>query len=154
MPNRSSERPVHEPNIEGVKIKMSRINRLQPQEARDALENQAHGILVDVRDPVEFRFVGHPPNAVNVPWLLFAPESRPNPGFLEHVRTLAPDASTPLFLMCRSGQRSLAAAAALEQAGYTNLVNIEDGFEGSVDEHGHRSTLGGWRFHGLPWIQG
>jgi len=56
-------------------------------------------------------------------------------------------------LLCRSGQRSLDAAKALENAGYQHLINIVDGFEGSLDANKHRGNLGGWRFVGLPWEQ-
>ena len=31
--------------------------------------------------------------------------------------------------------------------------NIAEGFEGDKDENGHRGTLNGWRFRGLPWQQ-
>ncbi|MGZ8215911.1 rhodanese-like domain-containing protein [Methylomagnum sp.] len=117
-----------------------------------ALRTQPSAVLVDVRDPVEFSFVGHPVGAVNIPWK-FAPDMRPNPEFVEQVRRVAPDAGTPVFLLCRSGQRSLDAANALAAAGYKNLVNIEAGFEGPLDGEKHRGTVGGWRFHGLPWKQ-
>lgn len=132
---------------------MPTIRRLNPPEAYSALQSSEGTILVDVRDPVEFAFVGHPVNAVNVPWK-FAPDMRPNPDFLAQIRQIAPDTGMPLLLMCRSGQRSLDAANALAAVGYTNLANIEDGFEGPLDEHKHRGTVGGWRFHGLPWKQG
>jgi rhodanese-related sulfurtransferase len=131
---------------------MSSIQRLAPPEAFASLQAAASALLVDVRDPIEFAFVGHPKGAVNIPWKL-APDMRPNQGFVEQVRRVAPDAGTPLFLLCRSGQRSLDAANALANAGYRNLTNIEEGFEGPLDEHKHRSTLGGWRYHGLPWEQ-
>jgi hypothetical protein len=41
----------------------------------------------------------------------------------------------------------------LAEAGYTDLTNIEDGFEGPMDEAKHRNTVAGWRFHQLPWVQ-
>ena len=42
---------------------------------------------------------------------------------------------------------------ALIENGFTNVFHIDEGFEGERDEHHHRSTLGGWRFRGLPWEQ-
>lgn len=131
---------------------MPAIQRLTPPQAFAALSAAPGSVLVDVRDPIEFAFVGHPLGAVNVPWR-FAPDMRPNPNFVEHVRKLAPDPETPLFLICRSGQRSLDAAQALAAAGYRNLANVEEGFEGPLDDHKHRSSVSGWRFHGLPWQQ-
>lgn len=128
------------------------IQRMSPQQAFTALQSNGQAILIDVRDPVEFAFVGHPPTAVNIPWK-YAPNMRDNPDFLTFLGALVPALDTPLYLMCRSGQRSLAAATALNGAGYTDLTNIEEGFEGAIDDDKHRGTLGGWRFHGLPWIQ-
>ena len=129
------------------------IKRFSPLEALAAMRAEPDALLIDVRDPVEFVFVGYPVGAVNVPWK-YAPEMRPNPDFLAEVGRIAPDPGTPLYLICRSGQRSLAAAEALAEAGYRHLVNIEEGFEGPLDGNQHRGTLGGWRHHGLPWAQG
>ena len=131
---------------------MSLIARLSPADAHAALNATPGAVLLDVRDPIEAAFVGHPVGAVNVPFKL-APDMRPNPDFLAQVQASAPRPDTPLFLLCRSGQRSLAAAEALAAAGYSRLHNIEEGFEGALDEHRHRGTLGGWRCHGLPWVQ-
>jgi rhodanese-related sulfurtransferase len=108
--------------------------------------------LLDVRDPTESAFVGWPTGAVNIPWKI-APSWQVNPGFVDAVRGVAPHFDRPLFLLCRSGQRSLDAALALAAAGYRNLTNIEEGFEGALDADKHRGTLGGWRYRGLPWQQ-
>jgi rhodanese-related sulfurtransferase len=131
---------------------MLSIKSLNPREAWDLLQQHPEAVLLDVRDPVEFSFVGHPTSAVNIPWKL-APDWKPNPHFLDRVRQAVPGLETPLFLLCRSGQRSLDAANALAAAGYRNLTNVEEGFEGALDPHKHRGKLGGWRFHGLPWEQ-
>ena len=48
---------------------------------------------------------------------------------------------------------SLDAANALEQQGFTDVVNVLHGFEGDLDPEFHRSSLNGWRFEGLPWEQ-
>jgi DNA repair protein RadC len=61
--------------------------------------------------------------------------------------------SRPVLLICRSGNRSVEAAAALEAAGFTDVTNVVDGFEGPLDENDHRGTKSGWRHDGLPWQQ-
>ena len=38
-------------------------------------------------------------------------------------------------------------------AGFSNVINVVEGFEGPLDENYHRGKLGGWRFFGLPWQQ-
>ena len=47
----------------------------------------------------------------------------------------------------------MASAAALTAAGYENCFNVLDGFEGPLDESGHRGSRGGWKAEGLPWVQ-
>jgi rhodanese-related sulfurtransferase len=133
-------------------VNMSEIQKMLPIAAHKALTADSSAVLIDVRDPVESSFVGYPIGAVNVPFKM-APTMEANPNFVEDVRALVPELATPIFLLCRSGQRSAAAAELLAQAGYTQLVNIEEGFEGGMDAARHRSTVGGWRFHKLPWEQ-
>ena len=41
----------------------------------------------------------------------------------------------------------------LEKAGFAEVYNVLEGFEGPLDENRHRGTLGGWRNAGLPWEQ-
>lgn len=131
---------------------MSNIKKVSPLEAYKVLQNDAQAVLIDTRTDVEFYFVGHPIGAVNVPlkspptWDVFA-------NFVEQVEKNLPSKSTPVVLMCRSGVRSMEAAKLLEEAGYQSLYNVEEGFEGDKDGQNHRGTLGGWRFHKLPWQQ-
>jgi len=46
-----------------------------------------------------------------------------------------------------------AAAAAASQVGYAHSYNILEGFEGDKNAQGHRASVGGWKFAGLPWVQ-
>ena len=64
-----------------------------------------------------------------------------------------PDSGVPILLICRSGKRSLEAGNLLVKEGFCDVYNVAEGFEGELDEKHHRSTQGGWRFHGLPWEQ-
>jgi rhodanese-related sulfurtransferase len=132
---------------------MSTIESLRPVDAWQRLEENTNAVLIDVRDPVEFAFVGHPLGAINIPWKT-APDWQLNPHFIHRVRVeTADDKDCLLLVLCRSGQRSLDAARALEEAGFRRLANIEEGFEGPLDENKHRGQMGGWRHAGLPWQQ-
>lgn len=131
---------------------MSDITRIDPQQAHALLDANPRARLIDVRSAMEYNFVGHPVGAEHIPLKEF-PDWTNLPGFIEQVRALEPDPDTPLVLMCRSGVRSMEAAKLLQQAGYQHLYNMEQGFEGDKDADQHRGTLGGWRFHGLPWEQ-
>jgi rhodanese-related sulfurtransferase len=128
------------------------IENLTPQKAWDLLQQNTDAVLVDVRTKVEHAFVGHPLGAVHIAWKE-APDWQVNSMFVAEVERLVPEKKAPILLLCRSGQRSLDAAKALEEAAYRRLINIIDGFEGPLDQHNHRGNLGGWRFNGLPWEQ-
>lgn len=55
-----------------------------------------------------------------------------------------------VLVMCRSGQRSAKAVDLLARAGYTNVWNVTDGFEGDAAADGRR-TVNGWKNANLPW---
>ena len=54
-------------------------------------------------------------------------------------------ADRPVVVICRSGQRSVAAGLELEAAGFGDVYNVLEGFEGSLDEQRHRGSINGWR---------
>ncbi|HUN93912.1 MAG TPA: rhodanese-like domain-containing protein [Burkholderiaceae bacterium] len=106
--------------------------------------------LVDVRTAAELKYVGRVPGAVHIEWSSSDPAGPAH--FVETLRGLArPD--DVVLMLCRSGARSHAAAAAATAAGYRSALNILEGFEGKLDENRHRGRLEGWRMRGLPWEQ-
>jgi rhodanese-related sulfurtransferase len=132
----------------------TKITSVDPLAAQALLESSPDARLVDVRSSVEFEYVGHPVGAVHVPWKDF-PDWQENPEFVAAVSAaLGDDRNQPILLICRSGARSYSAAERLGEHGYTQLYNVEEGFEGDKDANRHRGTINGWRFRGLPWEQG
>ena len=127
-------------------------------EAWQALAATPEAVLVDVRTRAEWAYVGVPDLAplgrslVQVEWQRF-PGGMRNSDFVAEIRAQGITAEQPVYLLCRSGVRSAAAAEALAQEGYTTH-NVADGFEGQLDGAGHRGCLGGWKAAGLPWVQG
>jgi rhodanese-related sulfurtransferase len=121
-------------------------------------------VILDVRTPQEYDFVGHPPMAPNIPFKLWAGKWNPekkkfslskNPDFVAKVKKKwKPDAT--LLIMCRSGSRSASAVNALAKDGFTNAYSVVDGFEGdkvkdkSSAFHGKRMK-NGWKNAGAPW---
>ncbi len=130
----------------------SQIMNLNPPAAWRFMQEHPDAVLIDVRTAAEHFFVGRPPGCVLIPWKDGLP-MQPNPGFVGAVKKVVPDPKTPILFLCRSGHRSMEAARAMAAVGYKTLINIDEGFEGPLDANKHRSTLGGWRFHGLPWEQ-
>ena len=139
---------------------MDKVKSISPKQAMDLISNEPKSLLIDVRSHMEFLFIGHPVGAVHIPWI-DEPDWNINPHFVRDVRQLllgglADDGSgtqVPIILICRSGKRSYEAGELLVSEGIGNVYNIDEGFEGELDAHHHRSTLGGWRFEGLPWEQ-
>ena len=108
-------------------------------------------VFIDIRSEIEHFFVGNPPGVINSPWQ-DAPDFELNPDFVKEVAHVATK-SQPVVLICRSGHRSIDAGNTLIQEGFLDVYNVLEGFEGDRDEHHHRSSVNGWRFRGLPWVQ-
>ena len=89
-----------------------------PAELKKRLDAGEPVVVVDDRDPDEYRD-GSIDAATNI--------SR---GFLEfRIGTVAPEPSTPVVLYCQTGLRSMLAAKALHDLGYTNVINLQGGFQ-------------------------
>jgi molybdopterin/thiamine biosynthesis adenylyltransferase/rhodanese-related sulfurtransferase len=89
-----------------------------PAELKKRLDAGEPVVVIDVRDPDEYRD-GSIEAANNI--------SR---GFLEfRIGSVASDPSTPLVLYCQTGLRSMLAAKALHDLGYKNVVNLQGGFQ-------------------------
>lgn len=124
-----------------------------PQEAYALLQADTSVRLIDVRTNAERDWVG----TVAIPagqqdaiqWSQY-PGGVPNSEFLAQLSTVASRNDVLLFL-CRSGVRSQHAAKLATENGYTQCFDILGGFEGEKDAQGHRKSVGGWCFAGLPW---
>jgi rhodanese-related sulfurtransferase len=121
-------------------------------------------MILDVRTPEEFLFVGHPVMAWKIPIAAQSYEwdaekgkfpMKLLPDFVARVSEVAKPTDT-ILVTCRSGGRSAIAVNMLAAAGFTNVYNIVDGMEGDlVDDpdsafHGQRMR-NGWKNSGAPW---
>ena len=137
---------------------------LTAEDAGKALAGNPDIVFIDVRDPIEVFFVGHPESAdANVPLRIVGHAfnakkgryaSRANENFVAEVDAVmareGADKDDPVFTICRSGNRSAVAAEKLAKAGYTNVWNLVDGFEGDKNDAGRRQ-VNGWQNADLPW---
>jgi rhodanese-related sulfurtransferase len=130
--------------------KPSYAGNVTPQEAWELISTHA-AVLIDVRTAEERQFVGRIPDSLHVPWLTGTNLQR-NPRFVREVEAKV-RRDDVLLLMCRSGGRSVAAAAALTESRFRNAFNVLEEFEGNLDASQQRGSHDGWRFHRLPWIQ-
>jgi molybdopterin/thiamine biosynthesis adenylyltransferase/rhodanese-related sulfurtransferase len=89
-----------------------------PAELQRRLASGERVVVIDVRDPDEYRD-GHLEAAANI--------SR---GFLEfRVGTAVTEPSTPIVLYCQTGLRSVLAAKALKELGYATVINLQGGYQ-------------------------
>jgi len=93
------------------------VPEVQAEGFRDRMRGGDEAVLIDVRDPDEYR-EGHLKGAHHL--------SR---GFLEfRIDEVAPDRSAPLVLYCRSGLRSILAAQVLKDLGYERVESLAGGY--------------------------
>ncbi|HKJ89020.1 MAG TPA: rhodanese-like domain-containing protein, partial [Gammaproteobacteria bacterium] len=91
----------------------SQVQSLSPPEAHALLRRDPRAVHIDVRSSMEFLFIGHPVEAINVPWM-DEPDWMINPDFVREVRKVMlggaacepGDDCPPVVLICRSGKRS------------------------------------------------
>jgi len=127
------------------------LSEISPSAAFERL-SQPDTYLIDVRTIAEYVYVGHPEAAYNIP-LLFWDEPNiqqvANVNFVEDIKRRFKPNDT-LLLICRSGGRSAQALRMLRRAGFQNLLNVINGFEGQKDAEGLR-TRNGWKNEGLAY---
>ena len=118
-------------------------------------------MILDVRTPEEFIFVGHPTMAWKVPVAVQSYEwdakkkdfpLKMCPDFVSRVQGVAKPDDT-ILAMCRSGGRSAIACNMLAKAGFTKVHNIIDGMEGDKNGDSDSTPQGGWKNSGCPWTK-
>ena len=127
---------------------------VNPQEAFEQLSSNNNAVMIDVRTRPEWAFVGVPAveRMATICWQQF-PSMQVNEEFVAAVTEFGIGKNADIYLICRSGSRSAAAASLLTEAGFTSCYNVAEGFEGDLDEGRHRGKTNGWKARGLPWIQ-
>lgn len=96
-------------------IMSGRFKQIRVSEVRQLVESDA--VIIDVREENEFAN-GHLKNAKNIPLSQFR----------ERMHEIPKD--VPVYIHCRSAQRSYNAVMALENSGYDNVYNISGSFLG------------------------
>jgi rhodanese-related sulfurtransferase len=144
---------------------------LSAEEAAKFMEqNAGKAVFLDVRTPSEVAFLGMPQQAdANVPYMREPDfpiwdaakqtyKLELNPEFLPEVRRRLSEknlgAGDDIVLICRSGDRSAAAANLLAEAGFKHVYSVVEGFEGDLATEGPKAgqrVVNGWKNAGLPW---
>ncbi|AZO96065.1 FAD-dependent oxidoreductase [Halocella sp. SP3-1] len=106
---------VNQAALVGLNILHGQFEQVPVTKVRELVENDA--FIVDVREEDEYK-AGHLKNAVNIP----LSELRDRAGEIPE--------DEPVYLHCRSAQRSYNAIMALQGMGYDNVCNISGSFLG------------------------
>lgn len=104
--------------VSACSVSEGKAMKITAQQAKQKMEESSDFVLVDVRTAEEFNDV-RIPGAINIPNETIADEKP---------REL-PDLNQPIFVYCRSGNRSAQAAAKLAAIGYTKVYD----FGGIID---------------------
>lgn len=140
------------------------IQQATPEEVWRDLETGRNAVLVDVRTKPEWQFVGVPDlsalgkSVVTLEWNRY-PDMTIDQGFAEELfRIVGDDGPDRIYFICRSGQRSMAAAQCVASAAgrsgrVVQCFNVSEGFEGDRNQEGRRGLVNGWKFRGLDWVQ-
>jgi rhodanese-related sulfurtransferase len=133
-----------------AEVRKMAVKRVLPEEARELMQKQGY-VYVDVRSVPEFA-AGHPEGAYNVPLMhAGAGGMAPNPDFLAVMQKAFPK-DAKIVVGCKAGGRSARAAAVLEGAGFTSVLDQTAGYDGGPDPASGR-VVPGWRPAGLPVTQ-
>lgn len=147
------------------KAKLTRQGKYLTASEAYALYAKDNGVIVlDVRTPQEYVFVGHPTMAHNIPIMLWTDrfnagkrqyDMAENKGFIDAVQAKFNKDQT-FAVLCRSGQRSAMAVNKMADAGFEKVYNIIEGFEGEKvadkdDPRFGQRTKDGWKNTGNPW---
>ena len=130
------------------------FQEVTPILAYQRLTENKDAMLIDCRTKREWEIIGVPDlseiDKSLVKIELMRQDQSVNPTFVEQITELAQQ-DTPLYLICRSGVRSAAACQMLVKAGFKDVTNVAEGFEGH-SQHIYRPEINeGWQSRDLPW---
>ena len=92
------------------------IKNIDPKTFSEKIKETPNAQIIDVRTAPEFAG-GHIDNAVNIDWL--------GDVFVSNSEKL--DKTKPIFVYCKTGNRSQSAAAKLEELGFTTIYELKGG---------------------------
>ena len=130
------------------------FQEVTPLIAYQRLTENEDAILIDCRTMREWEIIGVPDlseigkSLVKIE--LMRQDQSVNPTFVEQITELA-QPNTPLYLICRSGARSAAACQMLMKAGFIDVTNVAEGFEGHSQYNSRPEIIEGWQSYNLPW---
>jgi rhodanese-related sulfurtransferase len=115
---------LEEWQAQGHPVTSGDVREISPQELESRIANDSRLVVLDVREPWEYKR-GHVPSAVLIPL-----------GQLQ-ARYSELDPALPVAVICETGSRSQTGAALLAQKGFKQVFNVREG-------------TAGWKKRGYP----
>ncbi len=117
---------------------MADFSTILPPELERVLSSDPHAQLLDVRTPSEFHEV-HVPQALNYPLGALDVSRMERDGHVSR--------NSPVYLLCRSGQRATTAAEKFLSAGFDKVLVVEGGTLAWIDaklpvKQGEKKAIG------------
>jgi rhodanese-related sulfurtransferase len=106
---------------------LTRVKEIMPWDLVEKLEKRADLILLDVREPDEFKTM-RIPGSINVPRGIL--EQTCDWDYEDTLPALAGGKDKEIVVFCRSGNRSVLAVDTMLQMGFTNVVSLKTGVRG------------------------
>jgi rhodanese-related sulfurtransferase len=106
---------------------LTRVKEIMPWDLADKVSAGSDLILLDVREPEEFKAL-RIPGSINVPRGLL--ESSCDWDYEYTVPALAAGRNREIVVICRVGNRSALAADVMQQMGFTHVVSLKTGVRG------------------------
>jgi len=106
------------------------VDEIFPWDLEELIEQEKELLLLDIREIDEFE-AGHIENSMHVPRGLL--ESACDYGYAETIPELAQARDRKIVVICRSGNRSVLAAAVMKDMGYRAVMSLKTGIRGWND---------------------
>jgi len=106
------------------------ITEIMPWDLEEKLESEVAPLLIDIREPYEYDSM-HIKNSLSVPRGILETACEFN--YEETIPQLADARQIEVVVICRSGNRSVLAAAVMQELGYNNVVSLKTGLRGWND---------------------
>ena len=105
----------------------SQVNEIDCATVNQHVKNKQPLLFVDIRETEETT-LGHPMGSVLIPRGVLEMQLSNSPVYQSLIKKVPSAEQLPIFLLCRSGARSVLAAASLQKMGYQNVYSVAGGF--------------------------
>lgn len=105
----------------------SQVAELSVQQLQEKLQQNPQAIVIDIREVSETQ-LGSIPDAILIPRGVLEMKIDSVESLKQRFATLDELAEQPVYLLCRSGARSVFCALSLQQMGFKDVYSIEGGF--------------------------